>query len=229
MTESSKQPTQVEDDRSLRDAILPKNFDKARTLPFEARKIHEDSWKEKINKALDKFISENPDAHPKIDPERRKNMDKVIGYMAKALTDVCEVLNIGAVDFEFFRDETDHNYHIWKPNTPRRITVARATDDSVGMHNTMFWNFVENVRSSPYAAITSVPQSVGNFMAEEVGHIYVARMWPEIHKATLEANSRSQKKGDHKAYDDDPGENALHQFADDYQEHIAGIREWPFK
>ncbi len=229
MTESAIQPSPKDGDMTLRDQMLPKSFDKARNIPFEARKIYQETWKQKINEALDEFLNANPGKNPKIDPERRKNMDKVIGYMAKALTEVCEVLNVGAMDFEFFKDETDMDYHIWKPGKERRITVARATDNSVGMHNTMFWNFVENVRSSPYAAITSVPQSIGNFMAEEVGHIYVSKFWPEVHEATLEANRKAHKGGDHKAYDDDPGENALHQFADDYQGYIASTRDWPFK
>lgn len=228
MSEASKQ-TLKKAERSLRSQILPTNFDKATDMMFEARKVHTEMWTEKINKAVDVYMQENPKRVPaNVDNQLRKNMDRVIGFTAKALTEISEVLNIGGIDFELFNDESDDNYFIWRPGHDNRVNAAHAGGHKVGIHSSQFWNLVEFVRSSPYKEITMVPQTIAKLMAEEVGHIYVARREPGINAATLEANRIAQETGDNTAYDNDPGENALHEFAQDYADYVASIRRWPF-
>ena len=213
---------------SLRAEILPMTFGKIEAMDKQKKLSSTKAWTAKINKALEETPREKGDDKPP-DEYKRKNMDRVIGFTAKALTEITEVLQVDNVDFEFFSDETDQNFFIWKPGVDLRVNMAHAGSNKVGIHINAFWNLVEHVRSSPYAEMTSVPQTIANIMAEEVGHIYIERHHPKINEESVKANEIARKTGEHQAYDTDPGENALHEFAQDYADYVAKTQRWPFE
>ena len=215
---------------SLRTEILPTSFEKINQMDKDKKAEQIKLWTADIMTALKKHDQEFVERAEK-DNYRIKNVNRVIGFTAKVLTEVSELLDLDSrPQFDFFTDENDSNWYIFKPGVDRIVTAAHAVDDNkVGMNINTFINLVEHVRSSPHAEITSVPQTVASVMSEELGHIYIALNHPKINEATVMANHQSRVTKDQSYYDNDAGENALHQFANEYADYVAQTQRWPFE